>query len=174
MAVLKILTYPNKMLRAHCAEVETVTDAERKLLDDMAETMYAAPGIGLAAPQVGVLRRLLVVDVGSCIEGDESVKEGKSSLYKMINPEILLAEGATDTEEGCLSLPGVRESVRRPDKIQVKALNENAEEIVMEAEGLLAVCVQHEIDHLNGVLFIDHLSRLKRQMINSKLKKLAK
>jgi len=169
MAILDIVTYPDPRLRERAREVESVTDEIRKLLDDMAETMYEAPGIGLAANQVGVLHRAIVVDVG---EDPELGIESK--LYKILNPSIVKQLGSSENEEGCLSIPDVREYVTRSEQVTVIGLDENGKEITLEADGLLAICLQHEIDHLNGVLFIDHLSRLKRSLLKNKLDKLAK
>jgi peptide deformylase len=165
MALLEIRTYPDPVLREKCTPVDDVTDEIRSLLSDMAETMYDAPGIGLAAPQIGITKRLLVVDVG---------EEEERKLYKVINPEIVATSGEVEYEEGCLSLPGICEKVTRPAEATIKALNENGEEITIEATGLLAICLQHEIDHLDGVLIFDHISRLKRGLVLSKLKKLKK
>lgn len=166
MAVLEIVLFPDPRLREPCVEVTSVDDRIRKIFDDMSETMYAAPGIGLAASQVGVRERLIVVDVG---EDEEEGTEAR--LYKIANPEIVGEDGKTEYEEGCLSIPGIKETVRRSERIVVEGLDENGKEIEIEATGLLAICLQHEIDHLNGVLFIDHLSRVKREMILSRLAK---
>lgn len=166
MALLEILFFPDPRLREKSAPVEKIDDRIRKIFDDMAETMYAAPGIGLAAPQVGINERLIVVDIG------EDEETGRApQLLKIANPEIVGEEGKLDYEEGCLSIPGIKDYVRRSEKVLLQGLDENGKSIEIQAEGLLAVCFQHEIDHLNGVLFIDHLSRLKREMI---LKRLAK
>lgn len=162
MALLEIVLYPDEGLREVCAPVPSVDDSIRQLLDNMAETMYDAPGIGLAAPQVGVSKRAIVVDV----EGDQ--------LFKMVNPEIIHTEGQVDSEEGCLSIPDIRERIKRAERIKVKGLDETGAPFELEAEGMLAICLQHEIDHLNGVLFIDYLSRLKKQLIKGKLKRLSR
>jgi peptide deformylase len=167
MALLEILEYPDPGLRVKCAAVEEVTDEIRKVLNDMAETMYSAPGVGLAATQVGSIHRLIVADVGS----DEETGR-KSRLFKIVNPVITKTEGKTETEEGCLSVPGIREMVSRASSVVVRGLDENGKELTIEADGLLAVCLQHEIDHLDGILFIDHLSRLKQQLVKSKYNKL--
>ncbi len=167
MALLDIVLYPDPCLREMCEPVEQVTDEIRKLLDDMADTMYDAPGIGLAGPQVGVNYRVLVVDVG-----EDPPAGHESSLFKLINPEIVEETGKTDSEEGCLSIPDIRETIKRAETVVVRALNERGEEVTIEADGMLAICLQHEIDHLNGVLFIDHLSKLKLRLIKSKLNKL--
>lgn len=164
MPILDLVLYPDQRLREVSEAVESVDDDTRLLLDDMAQTMYDAPGIGLAAPQIGVLKRLVVVDVGD--ELDEP------RLFKLVNPEIIESSGSTSSEEGCLSIPDVRETVSRSARVVVSALNEDGEKLNIEAEGLLAICLQHEIDHLDGVLFIDHLSRLRKQLIKSKLEKL--
>ena len=141
-----------------------VNDAIRKLVADMAETMYEAPGIGLAATQVDVHRRVVVIDV----------TEDKSGLLALINPEILERSGAQECEEGCLSVPGIYEKVTRAEKVRFRALNRNGEPFEMEAEGLLAVCVQHEIDHLDGKVFVEYLSLLKQSRIKAKLAKKAR
>jgi peptide deformylase len=163
MAKLDILEFPDPRLRKVAEPVAQVDDALRTLIDDMFETMYAAPGIGLAATQVNVHKRLLVLDVS----------EDQTEPMVFINPDITpLTEQTQPFEEGCLSVPGFHESVERPERIKVKALDRNGEAFEMEVEGLLAVCLQHEIDHLNGKLFVDHISRLKRSRIRKKLEKL--
>ena len=172
MSLRKIVRYPAPVLREKCQEVKSVTKEVQTLLSDMAETMYHAPGIGLAAPQIGVNARVIVLDVGNYEGGEKSSQKGK--LYKLVNPEIVKSEGSALGEEGCLSIPGVSEKVKRATHVTVAALNEKGEKIEIEAEGILAVCLQHEIDHLNGVLFIDYLSKLKKKMISSKLKNLEK
>ena len=169
MAILDIVLYPEKVLRETAEPVDKVDDQIRQLLSDMAETMYAAPGIGLAAPQIGILKRIIVVDTQEREDPGD-----KTGLLKLINPELLEQSGEIEMEEGCLSLPGITENVKRPGYVKIKALNEDGQEVVLEATGLLSVCLQHEIDHLNGVLFIDHLSRLKRNMLKSKLKKISR
>lgn len=169
MAVLSIVKYPDPRLRQKAETVKDITPRIQALLDDMVETMYAANGIGLAANQVGSRENLLVIDLG---EDEESKRQ--SMLYKLINPEIVSRQGSLNYEEGCLSIPGIREMVSRSEQISVKALNELGENVEIEASGLLAVCLQHEIDHLNGILFIDHLSSVKREMLKSKLAKLQK
>jgi peptide deformylase len=148
-------------LRKKAAPVEVVDDALRTLIGDLFETMYDAPGIGLAATQVDVHQRLLVADVSP----------DKSEPFALINPEIFEKDGVTVTEEGCLSVPGYYESVERAEHIRVRFLDRNGESVEMEAEGLLAVCIQHEIDHLDGKLFVDYLSEAKRQRIRKKLEK---
>lgn len=164
MAVLDVLIYPDENLAKICEPVEKVDDALRTFIDDMFETMYDHEGIGLAAPQVNVLKRVITID----IEGD------KTNQIVLINPEILTSSGETGIEEGCLSIPGCRALVPRKEKLTVKALNRNGEEFTLDADGLLAICIQHEIDHLNGVLFVDHISQLKRQRIRDKMVKLKK
>jgi peptide deformylase len=169
MSIREIVEYPDTRLREICTPVEQINDDVLQLLNDMAETMYAAPGIGLAAPQVGVLKRIIVIDTSSSDEESSTKK-----LYKLINPEILEKNGETIHEEGCLSIPDIREKVKRFESITIKALDEKGDEIIVEASGLLAICIQHELDHLDGILFIDRLSRVKQQLIRSKLQKLSK
>lgn len=162
MAVLDILEFPDPRLRTRAAPVEPVTDATRALIDDMFETMYAAPGIGLAATQVNVHQRLLVIDVS----------EDRSEPLVFINPEVTVLDPAVgEYDEGCLSVPGFYETVERPQRISVTALDRDGESFTRELQGLLAICLQHEIDHLNGKLFVDYLSPLKRQRIRRKLEK---
>ena len=167
MAVRKILTIPDPILRQKSSQVEIVDDAIKKLMDDMAETMYDAPGIGLAGPQIGELKRLIVMD---CSRDDE-----KSELWQMINPEVVeLSEDNSTLEEGCLSIPGHTADVSRPDWIKLRFTDIKGKEQQIKAEGLLAACIQHEIDHLNGILFIDHISKLKRDIIWRKVLKEAR
>ncbi|MCB1877453.1 MAG: peptide deformylase [Chromatiales bacterium] len=161
MAQLEILHFPDPRLRDHAKPVERVDDSLRKLVDDMFETMYDAPGIGLAATQVGVAKRLVVIDIS----------EERDQPLCLINPEITYKEGSETMDEGCLSVPGVYESVTRSEKIRVRYLDRNGHPQEQEAEGLLAVCIQHELDHLDGKLFVDYLSSLKRQRIRKKLEK---
>ncbi|GAA5443739.1 peptide deformylase [Microbulbifer sp. NBRC 101763] len=162
MAKLEILEFPDPRLREVAKPVAEVTDAHRQLLDDMFETMYAAPGIGLAAIQVNVQERIVVVDIS----------EDGSEPLGFINPEIeVLEEEIHQYDEGCLSVPGFYETVERPRKVRIKALDRNGEPFAIEAEGLLAVCIQHEVDHLDGKLFVDYISPLKRNRIRSKLEK---
>jgi peptide deformylase len=164
MAVLPILIAPHPTLKRRAEPVAEVDDEIRQLAADMLETMYDAPGVGLAAPQVGVSKRVVVIDVTD--EDEEPYP------YKMINPELLWTSEQPDTrEEGCLSLPDIYAEVTRPAACKVAYLDEQGARRELEAEGLLAVCVQHEIDHLNGVLFVDHLSSLKRNMLMRKLAK---
>ena len=167
MAILDIVQYPDPRLREPCEPVREVTEEIRKLLNDMAETMYDAPGIGLAAAQIGVAQRVIVVDVG-----DDEENGSKPQLYKLVNPEIISSDGEIETEEGCLSIPGVRETVKRKNRVVVQALDADGNDVKIDASGLLAICLQHEIDHLDGVLFIDHLSKLRRKLIKTKLRKL--
>ena len=159
MAKLKILEFPDPRLRTRAAAVESVDNELRSLIDDMFETMYAAPGIGLAATQVDVHRRLLVADLSA----------DKSEPLVLINPLIVEKDGVTVTEEGCLSVPGYYEEVERAEHIRVRFLDRNGDEVEMDAEGLLAVCIQHEMDHLEGKLFVDYLSEAKRQRIRKRL-----
>lgn len=161
MAILSILEFPDERLRKRAVPVEAVDDSIRRLIDDMLETMYAAPGVGLAANQVNVHRRVIVIDVS----------EEKSAPLCLINPELLEKHGAEEMDEGCLSVPGIFEKVSRAEKIRVSALDRDGNPFELEADGLLAVCIQHEIDHLEGKLFVDYLSPLKRQLVRKKLKK---
>jgi len=164
MAIRPILTVPDPKLKLVSKTVERVDDALRALMDDMLETMYAAPGIGLAAIQVGEPVRVIVMDLAR--EGEEPAPR------YFVNPEILWAsEETAPYEEGCLSVPEIYDEVERPARVKIKYLNYQGEEIVEDCEGLYAVCIQHEMDHLNGVLFIDHLSRLKRDRAVAKVKK---
>lgn len=162
MALLPILEFPDPRLRTVAKPVEMVDDKIRTLVDDMFETMYEAPGIGLAASQVNVHKRVVVIDVS----------EDKSQPLVFINPEIeILDEELNQYDEGCLSVPGFYETVERPTHIRVKALGRDGQPFVMEPQGLLAVCIQHELDHLNGKLFVDYISPFKRTRIRSKLEK---
>jgi peptide deformylase len=164
MALLEILEFPDERLRRKAKPVEVVDASIQRLIDDMFETMYAAPGVGLAATQVNVAKRVVVIDVS----------ETKDQPLCLINPEILDRSGIEEREEGCLSVPGVFEKVCRAEKVKVKALDRSGKPFEFEAEGLLAVCVQHEIDHLDGKLFVDYLSPLKRQRIRKRLIKAAR
>ena len=164
MAILQILEFPDPRLRKIAAEVKTIDDKVVTMADDMLETMYAAPGIGLAATQVNWHQRVIVVDVS----------EDRNSPHILINPELTHFEGEIETAEGCLSVPGFYEPVTRYEQIQVKALNTDGNPFTLEAEGLLAVCIQHEMDHLLGKLFVDYLSSAKSQQIRRKLLKLQK
>jgi len=161
MSLLNILHFPDPLLRQKAVPVARVDDETRRIIDDMFETMYQAPGIGLAAVQVNILQRIVVIDVS----------EEKDQPLCLINPELLAAEGTEKTEEGCLSVPGIYEPVERAERIRVRALNREGQPFELEADGLLAVCIQHEIDHLDGKLFVDHLSALKRNRIRKKLEK---
>ena len=161
MAVLDILHFPDPRLRIKAKPLAAVTPAIRALIADMLETMYAAPGIGLAATQVGVNQRVIVLDVSE--QGDQPLG--------LINPEILSTAGTEVMQEGCLSVPGVYEEVERAERIRVRALGSDGKPVEFDADGLLAVCIQHEIDHLNGKLFVDYLSDLKRQRIRKRLEK---
>lgn len=161
MATLDILQYPDERLRQRAAPVEQVDERVQRLVDDMLETMYAAPGIGLAAPQVGIAERITVIDIS----------EYKDSPFVLINPAIVARDGTAESEEGCLSIPGVFEKVRRAERVTVRAFDRGGKEFERTVDDLLAVCVQHEIDHLDGRLFIDRLSLLKRQRIEKRLAK---
>jgi peptide deformylase len=161
MTKLAILEYPDPRLRTKAEPVREVDDAVRKLVEDMLETMYAARGVGLAASQVDVHRRLIVLDVS----------ETRDQPLVLINPEILSAEGRAPGEEGCLSVPGIYDKLERAARIKVRALDRSGTPFELEAEGMLAVCIQHEMDHLEGKLFVDYLSELKRQLIRRRLSK---
>ncbi len=161
MSLLEIRIYPDPVLKQRAAEVSKVDASVRKLLADMVDTMYAANGVGLAAPQVGISQRIAVVDVS---------EEGNAPMH-FVNPEILTSEGEASSEEGCLSIPDYRDTVTRNTKITVRALDIEGKSFEVHAEGLLAVCLQHEIDHLDGILFVDRLSRLKREMFKKWLSK---
>ena len=161
MSRLEILHYPDPRLRRRAEPVDGVDDDVRRLIDDMLETMYDAPGIGLSAPQVNIAKRVITVDVS----------KDRSAPLGLVNPEILSVDGELETEEGCLSVPGVYELVKRPERVRVSALDRDGHSREIDAEGLLAVCIQHEIDHLDGRLFVDYLSRLKRQRIRRKAEK---
>jgi peptide deformylase len=161
MAILNILNYPDERLRIEASPVENVDGRIAQLVDDMFDTMYAAPGIGLAATQVNVHQQIIVMDV----------TENKSQPLTFINPEIIARDGVQAIDEGCLSVPGIYEPVERAQHIQVRAIDKQGNPFEMEAEDLLAVCIQHEMDHLRGKLFVDYLSQLKRQRIRKKLQK---
>ena len=164
MTIKKILTEPNKILRSKSLRVEKVDEELQKLMDDMLETMYAAPGIGLAAIQVGVPKRVIVLDIAP--------KDGPRNPMYFINPEIIKKSETNSTyEEGCLSVPGQFAEIDRPDKCQIKFLDYYGQPKEIQAEGMLATCIQHEMDHLEGILFIDYLSKLKKTMIVKKLSK---
>ena len=161
MAILDILRFPDPRLHNKAQRIEQVDDSLRRLADDMLETMYQAPGVGLAATQVNVAKRLTVIDIS----------EDKNRPLVLINPEIIECDGKEETEEGCLSVPGIFEKVTRAERIRITALDRDGNAFELSADGLLAVCIQHEIDHLDGKLFVDYLSSLKRQRIRKKLEK---
>ncbi|MEO8417948.1 MAG: peptide deformylase [Methylophilaceae bacterium] len=161
MAILNILNYPDPRLYKVAKPVKEVDASIRRLIDDMAETMYAAPGIGLAATQVDVHQQIIVMDIS----------EDKRGLQVFINPRILTSCGSQDYEEGCLSVPGIYETVTRAETITVEALGRDGQSFTLEAKGLLAVCIQHEVDHLLGKVFVEYLSPLKQTRIKNKLKK---
>lgn len=163
MAVLPILTYPDPILKSVAEPIAQVTDEIRKLAEDMAETMYAAPGVGLAANQVGILKRIFVIDVAG--------EDEPSNLIVFINPEIIEKDGELVFEEGCLSFPGASEEIKRAATVKVRALNLQGVPFELEADGLLAVAIQHENDHLNGVLMIDKVGSLKRRRISRQVQK---
>lgn len=162
MAILNILHFPDPRLRTRAAPVGRIDDTVRRLVDDMFETMYDAPGIGLAATQVDVHQRIIVIDVS----------EEKDQPVVLINPEIMEKDGVEQMDEGCLSVPGIYETVERAERVRVRALDRAGEPFELETEGLLAVCIQHEMDHLEGKLFVDYLSVMKRERIKRKLEKL--
>ena len=164
LGILTILEFPDERLRKKAAMVKTVDDKIKKLVDDMLQTMYDSHGVGLAATQVDVHQRVIVIDVS----------EEKDDPIFLINPEIIEKDGIKESEEGCLSVPGFFEKVKRAEHIRVKALNRDGQSFEFEATDLLAVCVQHEMDHLNGKLFVDYVSSLKRQRIKKKLEKIHK
>jgi peptide deformylase len=161
MALLPILQYPDERLHTVARPVLAVDRQIRSLIKDMADTMYAAPGVGLAATQVDVHKRLIIIDIS----------QTHNQLQVFINPEIVASSGSSDCEEGCLSVPGIFEKVSRAEKITVRALDGEGLSFTLDADGLLAVCIQHEMDHLDGKVFVEYLSRLKRQRILAKLKK---
>ena len=161
MAIRTILHYPDPRLRQVAQPVATVDDEIRRLVDDMAETMYAAPGIGLAAVQINVALRVVTIDIS----------ESRNALQVFINPQILQRDGKQVFEEGCLSVPGIYDEVERAQHIRLRALNRDGQPFELEAEGLFATCIQHEIDHLDGKVFVDYLSRLKQTRIRKKLEK---
>ncbi|HET7297294.1 MAG TPA: peptide deformylase [Burkholderiales bacterium] len=161
MSRLNILRYPDARLHKVAAPVTVFDDGLKRLVADMVETMYAAPGIGLAAIQVDVPKQVIVVDAS----------ERRDSLVVLVNPEILEATGVSDIEEGCLSVPGIYELVERAERVKARAHDQNGNPFTLEAQGLLAVCIQHEMDHLKGKVFVEHLSQLKQQRIRAKLAK---
>ena len=159
--LLPILHYPDKRLRTVAKEVKVVDDSTRELVKNMFETMYDAPGIGLAATQINHHERIIVIDTS----------EDKSNPICLINPQIIEKDGEIQWEEGCLSVPNYSEQVKRANKVKIRALNEQGESFELEAEELLSVCIQHEMDHLNGILFVDYLSKLKQRRLKEKAKK---
>ncbi len=161
MSLKEIIRYPDPVIRKKSEFVEEVNEEIKQLIEDMTDTMYDSRGVGLAAVQIGVLKRVIVVNVGE-------------EFIAMVNPELLENEGESQMEEGCLCLPGVLIDIKRSEKVKVKGLNDKGEEIVIDAEGLLARALQHEVEHLDGILIIDKVSRIKRQLLTSKLRKEAK
>jgi peptide deformylase len=161
MAILEILQYPDSRLNTPAQRVEKIDAATRKLIDDMAQTMYAAPGVGLAATQVDVHKQIIVIDVS----------EDRSDLRVFVNPEITRREGVAVNQEGCLSIPGIYDNVERAESVTVTALDRNGARFTLNASGALAACIQHEMDHLQGKVFIDYLSELKQNRVRAKLKK---
>lgn len=161
MALLNILRYPDARLHKVAAPVTVFDESLKELVRDMAETMYAAPGIGLAASQVDVHKQVIVLDVS----------ERHDSLVVLVNPEIVEASGVSDIEEGCLSVPSVYDIVERAERVKVRAFDQNGNPLTLEAQGLLAVCIQHELDHLKGKVFVEYLSQLKQQRVRAKLAK---
>ena len=161
MAILSIIQYPDERLHKVAKQVGAITGTIRKLISDMAETMYAAPGVGLAATQVDVHQQLIVIDIS----------ETHDDLLVFINPKLIASEGESACEEGCLSVPGIYDKVLRAERVTVQALNAQGEQFTLEVEGLLAVCIQHEMDHLQGKVFVERLSHLKQVRIRNKLKK---
>jgi peptide deformylase len=163
VAVLEILKYPHPLLKKRCEEVDRIDGVVKKLIRDMTETMYQANGIGLAACQVGVSRRVIVVDV--------SPIDQEKDFFSIINPEVISEEGEIEHEEGCLSVPDCLEKLKRKEKVLIRGFSPAGKEIEISAEGILAIAIQHEIDHINGVLILDRISRLKREIYRNKLKK---
>ena len=161
MSILPILQYPDERLHRVAKKVDRLTEAVQKLIIDMTETMYAAPGVGLAATQVNVHLQIIVIDVS----------ETHNERLVLVNPELIYSEGQSKCEEGCLSVPGIYDKVERAEKIEVRALNAKGEEFFLKADGLLSVCIQHEMDHLQGKVFVEKLSHLKQMRIRAKLKK---
>jgi len=163
MAVLEILKYPHRLLKKRSQEIEKIDENTRRLIQDMTETMYDASGVGLAACQVGVNRRIIVLDV--------SPMDPEQDFFALINPEIIAAEEEIDHEEGCLSVPDCQETIKRKQKVRVRGMSLEGKEIELEAQGILAIALQHEVDHLNGVLILDRMSGLKRDIYRNKLRK---
>jgi len=163
MAVLEILQYPHPVLKRRCEEIERIDEEVTKLVDDMRQTMYEASGVGLAACQVGVSKRIIVLDV--------SPIDPQHDFFALINPEILSEEGEIDHEEGCLSVPDCTETVKRKEKVCVRGMSPEGRAVEFEAQGILAIALQHEVDHLNGLLILDRMSGLKRDIYRKKLKK---
>jgi peptide deformylase len=161
MAILEILQYPDPRLNARAERVEKIDAATRKLVDDMTETMYAAPGVGLAATQVDVRKQIVLIDVS----------EDRNDLRVFINPEITRREGVAVNQEGCLSVPGVYDNVERAESVTVTALDRNGSRFTLNASGMLATCIQHEMDHLEGKVFVEYLSELKQNRVRAKIKK---
>jgi peptide deformylase len=161
MAILEILQYPDSRLNTPAQRVEKIDAATRKLIEDMAETMYAAPGVGLAATQVDVHKQIVIIDVS----------DDRSDLRVFVNPEITRREGVAVNQEGCLSIPGIYDNVERAESVTVTALDRNGSRFTLNASGVLATCIQHEMDHLSGKIFIDYLSELKQNRVRAKLKK---
>jgi peptide deformylase len=161
MAILEILQYPDSRLNTPAERVEKIDVATRRLIEDMAETMYAAPGVGLAATQVDVHKQIIVIDVS----------DDRSDLRVFVNPEITRREGVAVNQEGCLSIPGIYDNVERAESVTVTALDRNGSRFTLNASGTLAACIQHEMDHLHGKVFIDYLSELKQNRVRAKLKK---
>jgi peptide deformylase len=166
MSIRDVVIYPQVTLRKKSETVREVSDETRALIEDMKETMYSSKGIGLAAPQVGVNQRVIVVDV--------TPYEPEERPFALINPEIVSGEGEVDSTEGCLSVPGFLETIKRRERVIVRGIDEDGKHVELEATGMLAICLQHEIDHLNGMTIIERLSPLKRELIRKKLKKAAR
>jgi peptide deformylase len=163
MAVLEILKYPHPLLKRRSQEIEKIDESIRNLIQDMIETMYDANGVGLAACQVGVNKRIIVLDV--------SPMDPEQDLFALINPEIVAEEEEIDHEEGCLSVPDCQETIKRKQKVRIRGMSPEGKEIELEAQGILAIALQHEVDHLNGVLILDRMSGLKREIYRNKLRK---
>ena len=163
MAVLEILTYPHPLLKKRCLEVEKIDQEVKRLIRDMTETMYEANGVGLAACQVGVNKRVIVLDV--------SPLDPEQDLFALVNPEIVAEEEEIDHEEGCLSVPDCLETIKRKQKVRVRGMSPEGKEVEVEAQGILAIALQHEVDHINGVLILDRMSGLKREIYRKKLRK---